>query len=189
MKPTIAVLFLACAGLQAQPVRLLFEPANTKVEYSVASTLHTVHGTFALESGDVTYDPATGKASGLIVVDATSGDSGNGSRDKRMHTAILESVSFPEVKFVPDHVTVHEGAAAGDSVLELHGQFYLHGTPHELVIKAATHPHEGRVKITSDFQVPYVDWGLESASRFILKVADTVDIHIEADAKSVHDGV
>ncbi|MEZ5367355.1 MAG: YceI family protein [Bryobacterales bacterium] len=188
MKPTIALLFLACAALQAEPVHLQLEPANATVEYTVDSTLHTVHGTFSLKSGDVTYDPATGQASGLIVVDATSGDSGNSARDKRMHTAILESVSFPDVKFVPDRVTVHEGSAPGDSALELHGQFWLHGAPHEMVMKATTHPHEGRVKITSDFQVPYVDWGLKSASKFILRVADTVDIHVEADAKSVHDG-
>src|ERR1700686_4875821 len=64
---------------------LTLDPAQSRVHWTVDSTLHTVHGTFALKSGTVQFDPETGKASGEIVVYAPSGESGNNSRDKRMH--------------------------------------------------------------------------------------------------------
>ena len=44
--------------------------------------------------GSLQVDPATGKASGEIVVDATSGKSDNDGRDKKMHKDVLESAKF-----------------------------------------------------------------------------------------------
>src|SRR3974377_1418529 len=58
-------------------VVLVLDPTQCKVHYTVDSTLHLVHGTFNLKSGNVHLDPGSGKASGEIVVFATSGDSGN----------------------------------------------------------------------------------------------------------------
>jgi hypothetical protein len=104
-----------------------------------------------------------------------------------MHKAILESAKYSEVKFTPDRVEGQPAAGAAESELELHGRFLLHGVAHELTMTANVHEDDGVLKISSRFQVPYVDWGLKSASMFILKVADTVDIHIEADAKVTGD--
>src|SRR5208282_1303191 len=67
------------------------DPDQSKVHWELGTTLHTVHGTFAFKNGTFHLDPATGKASGEIVVYATSGDSGNDSRDKKMHQDVLES--------------------------------------------------------------------------------------------------
>src|SRR5260370_40002802 len=61
---------------------LRIDPAQSKVRWILGTTLHTVHGTFAFKNGTLHLDPASGKASGEIVVYATSGDSGNDSRDK-----------------------------------------------------------------------------------------------------------
>jgi len=49
----------------------------------------------------VEYDFASGKSSGKLVIDARSGQSGNGARDKRMHRTILESDRYPENRFYP----------------------------------------------------------------------------------------
>ena len=38
-----------CTPVMAQPAALKIDPAQTKVEFMVGSTLHTVHGTFALK--------------------------------------------------------------------------------------------------------------------------------------------
>lgn len=182
MKPMIG-LFLFAWVLQAQPVHLEFEPDATKVEYTVDSTLHTVHGTFALKSGEIDYDTATGDAHGAVVIDALSGESGSEARDKRMHKAVLESAKFAEIKFVPDHVEGAKPSGAADSDLKLHGQFLLHGEAHEMEIAAKVHEENGLLKISSAFQVPYVDWGLKNPSMFVLRVAKSVNIHIEADAR------
>jgi polyisoprenoid-binding protein YceI len=72
---------------------LTIDPAQSKVHWNVDSTLHKVHGTFGLKSGSVHVDPETGKASGEIVVLATSGESGSDARDARTHKEILEEIS------------------------------------------------------------------------------------------------
>jgi polyisoprenoid-binding protein YceI len=90
-----------------------------------------VHGTFRLKSGRIVFDPATGNASGALVVDATSGESGNESRDKRMHTSIIESRKYTEIVFTPGRV---EGSLApqGSSTVQVHGKFRLMNVDHEL---------------------------------------------------------
>ena len=75
-------------------IELSLDTAQSKVHYVVDTTLHTVHGTFAMKSGTLQFNPESGKASGEIVVFATSGESGNSSRDERMHKEILESGKF-----------------------------------------------------------------------------------------------
>src|SRR6266478_4393591 len=70
----------------------------------VQSTVHTVHGSFAFKKGILQLNTSTGKTSGEIVVDAASGNSGNDSRDKKMHKEVLESARYAEVIFRPDRV-------------------------------------------------------------------------------------
>src|ERR1700720_2658658 len=103
----------------AEQIVLSVDPAKSTVHWSVESSLHTVHGTFHVKRGIISIDPATGKASGEIVVDARSGESGNEGRDRRMHKEILESSQYTEVVFRPDRAdgTV---VAQGDSSLRLH---------------------------------------------------------------------
>ncbi len=61
-----------------------------------------VHGTFSPKGGTIHFDPETGKAGGEIVVAATSGESGNNSRDARMHKEILETHKYPDVELTGD---------------------------------------------------------------------------------------
>src|ERR1700719_1418067 len=75
----------------AEQIVLSVDPTKSTVHWSVESSLHTVHGTFHVKRGTLSVDPTTGKASGEIVVDATSGESGNDSRDRRMHQEILRN--------------------------------------------------------------------------------------------------
>src|SRR6266567_277659 len=96
----LATLILAPAS-QAQESIVQLDPAQTKIEFSLSGNMHTVHGKFALKSSTIRFDPSNGKISGAIVVDATTGDSGNNSRDKKMHREILESAKFREIVFTP----------------------------------------------------------------------------------------
>ena len=83
---TIAVtLVLLCSlAASAQQVQVTLDPAQTKVNWVLGDVLHTVEGTFKLKSGSIVFDPKTGDASGQIVVDAKSGESGNDKRDAKM---------------------------------------------------------------------------------------------------------
>src|ERR1700683_4060962 len=89
---TFAVFVLLGSSASAQESTVKLDPAQTTIEFTLDSTLHTVHGTFKLKSGHISFDTATGKAGGEIIVDATSGDSDNKGRDKKMHHEILEKI-------------------------------------------------------------------------------------------------
>lgn len=178
-KTLFACLVFLGVGAYAEDVQLHFDPAATKVEWTLGDVLHTVHGTFKLKRGDLRFDPANGKASGELVVDATSGESGSGARDGRMHKNVLESMKFPEIAFVPDRIlgTVN---LQGDSDVQVHGSFTIHGMSHELTLPAKTHIDQQKLIATIGFQVPYVKWGMKDPSNFLLHVNNFVQIDIHA---------
>jgi polyisoprenoid-binding protein YceI len=165
-------------ALWQQEIVLALDPAQCKIRYTVDSSLHTVHGTFNLKSGTMRFDPDTGKAGGEIVVLATSGDSGNSSRDDRMHKEILESGKYPDAIFRPTQI---EGkvAATGASDTKLHGTIVLHGQEHEIVVPVHADLSADHWNGTAHFDIPYIQWGLKDASNWILKVKPLVSIDLE----------
>lgn len=172
-------LFALAASAFAQPMHVQLDPAATTINFTLGDVLHTVHGVFQLKSGELSFDPSTGTASGLIIVNALSGESGNGSRDNRMHKNILESAKYGEISFAPDRI---EGkvTADGDSQVRLHGQFTIHGGAHEVTMAVKAHIENQRLTATIDFQAPYVQWGMKNPSTLFLRVSDTVRIDIHA---------
>lgn len=157
---------------------LMLDPPLSSVHWTVDSTLHAVHGTFALTRGMVQFDPETGKASGEVVVSAPSGESGDRSRDARMHKDILESTKYPEVIFRPTQI---EGrvARSGASDVKLHGIFSIHGSDHELTATVHVEMSLDRWKGSSTFDVPYIAWGIKNPSNFLLKVKPSVNVEME----------
>ena len=174
----LAALLLPGPALAQQAV-LELDPAQTTVEITLGAFLHTVHGTFKLKRGLIMFDPATGKASGLVVVDAASGDTGNDGRDKDMHQKVLESAKYPEITFAPVQI---QGSVApeGDSQLAVQGVLNLHGQDHEMVIQAKVHIAGGELAAGSSFPIPYGKWGLKNPSTFLLRVKDTVQVNVHA---------
>jgi len=166
------------APVGAKEIVLSIDPAQSTVHYTVSSSLHTVHGTFAVKRGTLRFDPVTSKAAGEIVVDAISGQSGNNSRDKKMHKEVLESNRFTDIVFRPDHV---EGAVQpeGTSNAQLHGVFVLHGSEHELTVPVRAELKSDQWKGTANFSVPYNDWGLKNPGNFLLKVDHAVSIEVD----------
>jgi polyisoprenoid-binding protein YceI len=154
------------------------DPAQSKIHWTLDSTLHTVHGTFSFKRGAVRFDPLTGKASGEIVADAMSGASGNASRDKKMHREVLESARYSEVIFRPNRI---EGKVLpqGTSTVQVHGTFVLHGSQHELDVPVQAELAGDRWKGLAKFSVPFVDWGLRNPSSFFLRVNHNVNIELE----------
>jgi polyisoprenoid-binding protein YceI len=162
----------------AGQIVLSVDPAKSAVHWTVESSLHTVHGTFRVKSGTLSIDAATGKASGEILVDATSGESGNDGRDRRMHKEILESSRYSEVVFRPDRA---EGTVVskGNSSMRLHGIFSLHGSDHELSVPTQATLSADHWTGTATFEVPYIQWGLKNPSNFLLKVKPIVNVDLD----------
>lgn len=166
------------AQTATHPVVLIVDPAQTKVHYNVDTTLHTVHGTFNLKSGSLQFDPQTGRADGAIVVNATSGESGNASRDERMHKEILETLKYPEATFRPTQIDGQVSVAAA-SDFKLIGILNLHGGDHDLVVTVHSEFNGDRWKGTAQFDVPYIQWGIKDPSNFLLKVKPVVHVELE----------
>lgn len=138
--------------------------------------------TFKLKSGVIHFSPETGKASGSVVVDATSGNSGSGARDRKMHKNILESYRYPEIVFTPDAVN-GKIPAEGKTQVQVHGVFRIHGADHEMTIPFEVRNEAGQVTAATRFSVPYVRWGMKNPSTFMLKVNEAVDISIVATGR------
>jgi polyisoprenoid-binding protein YceI len=137
------------------------------VKFTLGASLHTVHGSFAMKSGTVHFDPATQKVSGEIFIKLTSGQIGNDGRDRKMHKEVSESERYPDIVFLPDRV---EGqfVAIGASTLHVHGLFTIHGAEHEITIPVQVDMSPGHWTAASHFAVPYVKWGMKNPSTFIL---------------------
>jgi len=172
-------LLCVAAGTAPQPRTFEIDPAQSSVQFTVDSTLHTVHGSFKLKPGSIQFDPAGGPASGQLAVDASSGDSDSKSRDHKMTTEILEAEKFPEIIFTPQQM---KGtlAATGRSQFQLEGVFTLHGQAHPMTLEVNADVQGNSVSADTTFMVPYIQWGLKNPSVLFLKVSDKVQIHIHA---------
>jgi polyisoprenoid-binding protein YceI len=169
--------------LRAQDSVITLDPATTKIEFTLAATLHTVHGTFKLKGGQIHWDPATGHVSGAVIIDATSGNTDNTSRDKNMHADVLESAKFPDITFTPTKI---KGSIPkeGASQVEVSGAIGLHGQNHDITLTFSVLPAaDGSLQASTEFAVPYAKWGLKNPSTFLLHVGDTVNVDIHATAR------
>jgi polyisoprenoid-binding protein YceI len=169
--------------LAAQEVSLEMDSTQSKVEFVLGATLHTVHGSFQFRRGWIRFDPATGKASGEVSVDARTGSTGNDTRDRKMHKDVLESLRFPDIVFRFDRV---EGklASRGVSQLQVHGVFAIHGAAHELTAPVEVRVDGGRYAITAHFSVPYQSWGMKNPSTVFLRVDEKVGITLRSVARA-----
>lgn len=182
-----SLLLGAAAPSIAEELVLTLDPEATTIDFTLGAILHTVEGGFRLEEGEITFDPETGEVSGRVVVDATSGDTGNDKRDRDMHAKVLESERYPGFVFLPTRL---EGAfePAGAGEVTLHGTLQIHGGEHEIAIPAtvAVNPTEDggrRLEATGTFEVPYVEWGMKDPSKFLLRVAKSVEVTVHAKGR------
>jgi polyisoprenoid-binding protein YceI len=179
MFPLCLAALLPALPAFSQQEQAHLDAAATRVEWTLGAVLHTVHGTFKLKRGDLRFDLSSGNASGELVVDAASGESGSGARDSRMHKNILETGKYPDIVFTPDRVigTVN---LLGDSDVQLHGTLTIHGAGHEVTLLAKCHIEQQKLQATIQFTVPYQKWGMKNPSTLFLRVDDNVIIDIHA---------
>ena len=177
------VLWATLAHAQQKTFEL--DPAQTKVDFTLDSTLHTVHGDFHLKRGSIQFDDASGQAGGELVVDSASGQSGSDGRDKRMHKDILESPKYSDIVFTPQHIkgTV---AADGKSQVDVDGLLTMHGKSRPMTLSLVVQLQGGAGSADGTFTVRYQEWGLKNPSTFVLRVSDKVEIRVHASGRLAH---
>src|SRR5260370_7968078 len=83
----------------AREIALRLDPTLSKVHWTLGSSLHTVHGSFAFKKGILQLDTSTGKAGGEIIGDAASGNSANDSRHKKNPKTDLQTAPYAQIIF------------------------------------------------------------------------------------------
>jgi len=202
-----ALLFVALLAVanpvHAEPWRLVLDPAATEISFTLGARLHTVRGRFALASGELTFDPDTGAASGEIRVDARSGDTGIDRRDRVMHEEVLDSAGHPLLVLRPERIEV-ELRSADALAGVLHGRFEVRGESHPIALRfegtrkglgpgagtvdtsraarrSRAKPGEAeRARVSARFDVPWVAWGLPNPSNVFLRVEETLSVRVNA---------
>lgn len=175
----LCLVLLAVLPSAAAERVLTFDPGSSSVRFTLDATLHTVHGTLKVTRGRVRFDAVPGPASGEVVVDAVSGATGNDGRDKKMHEQVLLSAKYPEIVFVPRQ-TSGDLPASGKGTLTVDGVMRVAGTEHAVTLPLQVEVEGATVRVTSTFQVPYVAWGLDDPSVFLLRVGKEVAVEVEA---------
>jgi polyisoprenoid-binding protein YceI len=178
-KILLAAFALALALPAGAAERLLvLDPTASAATFTLDTTLHLVHGTLAIRSGEIRFDTQTGVASGEVLFDATLTDTENAKRDKKMHGKVLESESYPTIVFRPERI---EGALqkVGQSELDLYGTVSIHGSDHAVVLHAVVDVAGEQLTGKTGLIVPFVEWGMKDPSVFILRVKKEVDVSID----------
>ncbi len=178
------LVWLAGAGWAAAEQQVVeFEPAATSIRFELGATMHTVHGTVSLDHGRIAFDSATGEASGEIVVIASSADTDNDKRDKKMHGKVLESERFPTVVLKPVRIN-GQLPASGTKTVTVEADLEIHGGTHRISFPAEiTAAGDDMIELSAEFDVPYVEWGLDDPSTFVLRVSKKVSVTVASRAR------
>lgn len=173
----LALIFGPAALAQHQTFAV--NPDASEVRMKLNTTHEVVDGTFHVQSGSINFDRTASHISGMVIVAAGSGKTGNDSRDKKMNKDILRVDQFATVYFAPKTYT-GTIAGSGDSTIQVSGVFTLLGTPHDLTIPMQVHIDGSKATAKAQFVVPYVQWGLKNPSFLIWKAENDVaiDLHL-----------
>ena len=187
MRHSLSLAILSLIGLLSTPLAaaeqvLTLDPTDTQIDFDLGATGHDVHGTFALRSGEIRFDPVSGSASGRLVVDASSAATGNGKRDRTMHEKVLESEEFPAFVFVPQRID-GQLATSGKSRFTVHGTLEIHGEHHPLDMVTTANFEGPRMHAEATFSIPFVAWGMHDPSFLFLRVEKEVQVSVSFDGE------
>jgi len=161
----------------AQHQTFTVSPDTSEVKITLNTTHEVVHGAFHVQAGSVEFDGNDSRMSGSVIVSAGSGNTGNGSRDKRMNKEILKVEQYTSISFAPVSYT---GAIApsGDSMIQVTGTFKLLDVPHQITVPMAVHIEWPTATAKTHFSIPYVQWGLKDPSLLFWRADKDVSLDL-----------
>jgi len=183
----MASAFVLPISLSVQEAVFELDPAQTQIQFTLPGVVRAVHGTFKLKSGTIRFNPATGKADGSVLVDMTSEESDNVSLDRKIQGEVLDTRKYPEAAFIPTEI---DGRleAEGESPLQLSGIFKLHGIEHDLNLATTVTRDGDHLTATTQFQIPYVEWGMRNPGGMLMRVGNQVEINIKTVGRIAQPG-
>jgi polyisoprenoid-binding protein YceI len=168
------------AGIPARNIEIHFDPASTQIHFKVGSLLRDVRGTFQFKGGALAVDPDSTLAQGELLVDATTGRTGNAARDKEMQEEVLESKRYPSVFFHAEHLRGQVPKTDGSSDVIAEGMLNIHGADHPLQMKVHVVRVGNALSATTHFTVPYVEWGMKNPRGTFSHLGRTAQVDVSA---------
>lgn len=168
------------ASAPATNISLHFDPAATQIHFTVKSLLHDARGSFKLKGGALAIDPKSGLAQGEILVDATTGATGNKATDRRLQKEVLESDRYPSIFFHAEHVEGELPQIGGSAEITAVGTLNIHGADHPQQIKLHLVRSGNSFTAKGHFTVPYVAWGMKDPSNGLTHYGKDAAIDVSA---------
>jgi polyisoprenoid-binding protein YceI len=168
------------AAIPARNIAIHFEPQQTQIHFKVGSLMRDVRGTFQFKGGAVAIDPDSTLAQGELLVDATTGRTGNAARDKQMQDEVLESKRYPSIFFHAEHLRGQVPKTDGSSDVISEGMLNIHGADHPMQMKVHLVRVGNTLSATTHFSVPYVEWGMTNPRGAFLHLSKTAQVDVSA---------
>jgi polyisoprenoid-binding protein YceI len=168
------------AAIPARNIEIHFDPASTQIRFKVGSMLRDVRGSFQFKGGALAVDPDSTLAQGEMLVDATTGRTGNAARDKELQEDVLESKRYPSIFFHAEHLRGQIPKTDGSSDVIAEGMLNIHGADHPLQMKVHLVRVGNSLSATTHFTVPYVEWGMKNPRGSFLHLSKTAQVDVSA---------
>jgi polyisoprenoid-binding protein YceI len=168
------------AAIPARNIEIHFDPASTQIRFKVGSMLRDVRGSFQFKGGALAVDPDSTLAQGELLVDATTGRTGNAARDKELQEDVLESKRYPSIFFHAEHLRGQIPKTDGSSDVIAEGMLNIHGADHPLQMKVHLVRVGNSLSATTHFTVPYVEWGMKNPSGSFFHLSKTAQVDVSA---------
>jgi polyisoprenoid-binding protein YceI len=168
------------AAIPARNIEIHFDPQSTQIHFKVVSLLRDVRGTFQFKGGALAIDPDSTLAQGELLVDATTGRTGNAARDRELRDEVLETGRYPSIFFHAEHLRGLVPKSDGSSDVIAEGMLTIHGTDHPMQMKVHLIRVGNVLSATTHFNVPYVEWGMKSPHGTLFRLSKIVQVDVNA---------
>ena len=179
----LALALLAAPAAAGEMVVFQLDPEHSSVGFVLDATLHTVDGDLGPVSGRIAFDPGSNLATGEVVIDLTKAKTGIERRDRKMREQTLETDRYPEAVYRIHGIDLPTVLQQGRNEIQLHGDLDFHGATREVAVPAVAVLDGGHVSATAWIEIPYVDWGLDDPSFFVLRVGKTVRVEMKIEGR------
>lgn len=181
---TIVGVAVLLAAVTARAERWTIDTSQAEVVFTSKAPLETFKGRTERLSGWLEFDPAdlVGPASGELLVDLTSLDTGKKKRNQHMRENHLETGQFPTARLLPEAVLSASSAdlpPAGDVTLRLWATLDLHGVRQPLTCDVRLSPgRDGSVEVAATFPVLLSDHAIKRPRFLVMKLADEQQVTV-----------
>ena len=182
-------LFLFGVGL-AQPQTFVVGAGGTEggqvMVVNSSTPAEDFSGTSSALTGEITFDPGTRTGAGLLILDATTIDTGSRGRDRNMRSARwLNFDAYPEIRLDLESVT-----PLGDGIYEVTGSLQMSGEVAPLTTTADVRllpesdetraaGFEGDILVVqSEFVVRLSDYGIDNTAYGSDSIADALELSV-----------